>query len=127
MNFPYDSGYFPPAPILEIHLAAPESAFSIGPLRAFVDSGADVSIIPTHLIEPLGLQVDNRKYLKNAWGERRLVDVYLLDVGVGTEKFPLAEIIADDRGEQTILGRNILNKLALMLDGPRLMLELHAR
>ncbi len=124
MKFPYDTTYFPPAPTIEIRLAAPEASFPVGPLRAFVDSGADVSIVPIHFIDPLGLQVDNRKFLRSAWGERRQVDVYLLDVIIGNMKFPLIEIIADEHGDQAILGRNILNKLAILLDGPHSILEL---
>jgi len=124
MKFSYDSSFFPPAPILEIRLGAPETFLQVGPLPALVDSGADMSIVPLRYIKPLGLQVDNRKFLRSAWGERRPVDVYLLDVGIGKITFPLVEIVADDRGDNLILGRNILNKLVMILDGPKTLLEL---
>jgi len=124
MKFPYDTGFFPPAPIIEIRLGIPEASLQIGPLTALVDSGADVSIVPLHYIKPLGLQVDNRKYLRSAWGERRQVDVYFLDMGIADIRFPLVEIIADELGNDVIIGRNVLNKLVMKLDGPKNLLEL---
>lgn len=124
MKFPYDSKYFPPAPVIEVRLGAPNSALSVGPFQALIDSGADATIVPIRMIESLGLQVDNRKFLVSPWGERRQVDVYLLDVQVGKTKFPVVEIVADDYGNEFILGRNVLNKLAVLLDGPNTELDL---
>ncbi len=126
MKFPYDASYLPPAPTIEIRLGAPEAMLPVGPLNALIDTGADVCIVPIRYIEPLGVQVDNRKFLKSAWGEHRPVDVYLLDLGIGEMRFPLVEIVADDQGDAVILGRNLLNKLDLRLDGPRTVLELLA-
>ena len=93
-------------------------------LSALVDTGADVTIVPTRFIEPLDLQADNRKILRSPWGERRPVNVYLLDVGIGAIRLPLMEIVADDRDNEVIMGRNVLNRLRLVLDGPRQLLEL---
>ncbi len=123
MKFPYDASYLPAAPSIEIRIGAPEEPLRIGPLAALVDTGADVSIVPIRHIERLGVQVDNRKFLRSAWGEHRPVDIYLLDLGIGEMRFPLVEIVADDQGDDVILGRNLLNKLDLRLDGPRTVLE----
>ena len=83
MIVPYDSGYVPSAPRLDIRVGVPDESFMEPPLKALVDTGADVTIVPARFIEPLGLQIDNRKALRSPWGERRLVNIYLLDVGVG--------------------------------------------
>jgi predicted aspartyl protease len=124
MKFSYDIDYFPPAPSVEIRLGVPDESFTVGPLRALVDTGADVSIVPLHYIEPLSVQVDNRKYLRSQWGEHRQVDTYLLDVGIGDMRLPVVEIIADEQGGEVILGRNVLNKLVMTLNGPEQMLEI---
>lgn len=124
MKFSYDIEYFPPAPRAEIRLGVPDESLVVGPLRALVDTGADVSIVPIHYIEPLNVQVDNRKHLRSQWGERRQVDTYLLDVGIGDMRLPVVEIIADEQGGEVILGRNILNKLVTTLNGPEQMLEI---
>jgi hypothetical protein len=71
MKFSYDANYYPPAPSIEVRLGAPDESLIIGPIQALIDTGADVSIVPLRYIEPLGLQVDNRKYLRSQWGEPR--------------------------------------------------------
>ncbi len=124
MKAPYDRSYVPPAPRLTVRLAVPDESFSETELSALVDTGADVTIMPARLIEPLDIQADNRKILRSPWGERRPVNVYLLDVGIGDIRLPLMEIVADDRGNEVILGRNVLNRLKMVLDGPRQLLEL---
>ncbi len=45
MKFPYDARYFPPAPSLEIRLRLPTEPLRLGPLSAFVDTGADICIL----------------------------------------------------------------------------------
>lgn len=124
MKFSYDTSYFPPAPSLEIKLAVPEEAFEVGPLTALVDTGADVTIVPIRHIDPLKIQVDNRKFLRSQWGERRVVDTYLLDVGLGNIRLPLVEVIADELGNEVIIGRNVLNKLVATLNGPAQSMEI---
>jgi predicted aspartyl protease len=124
MKFPYDLGYFPSAPSVEIQLGVLDEAFRVGPLRALVDTGADVTIVPQRSIRLLKVQVDDRKYLRTPWGERRVVDIHFLDMGIGDMRLPCVEIVADDLGDSVILGRNVLNKLVLMLDGPKQVLEI---
>jgi predicted aspartyl protease len=124
MRSAYDSRYLPPAPCVEFRLSAPEQAFSGATLRALVDTGADATIVPFRYIRPFGLQVDNRKYLRSQFGERVKVDVYLLDVGIADIRLPLMEIIADEIGNEILVGRNVLNRLMMVLDGPRQILEL---
>ena len=36
----------------------------------------------------------------------------------------MIEIVADEQGEEAILGRNVLNRLFMVLNGPKLMLEI---
>lgn len=124
MKAPYDTGYAPPAPCLDIRLGAPDESFVEQPLKALVDTGVDVTIVRARYIEPLGLQIDNRKTLRSSWGERRPVNVFLLDVGIGEIRIPLIEIVADDRGSEVILGRNVLNRLVVVLDGPKQTLQI---
>jgi len=48
----------------------------------------------------------------------------LLDVGIGGLRLPLVEVVADDRGNEVIVGRNVLNNLIVTLDGPKQVLEI---
>lgn len=125
-KYPYSRAYFPPAPGIEIRLAVPGEPFSVGPVWAFVDAGADATLVPSRYIDPLGLTPDDRKFLRSQWGERRRVDIYFLDLGIGDYRFPVIEIVSDDRGDELIIGRNVLNHLDLRLNGPKQTIQVSA-
>ena len=110
MKFSYNTNYYPPAPNLEIRLGLPDESLKVGPLPALVDTGADFTIVPVEIIEPLEVQIDDRKYL--------------LNVGVEDLRLPLVEIIADELGDEVILGRNVINKLIMILNGREQTLEI---
>jgi hypothetical protein len=52
------------------------------------------------------------------------VAIYSLDIGVGNLRMPSVEVVADERGTEVILGRNVLNRLIVTLDGPKRVLEI---
>jgi predicted aspartyl protease len=115
---PYDESYVPPAPALDILFAAPGEPFRVGPLPGLIDTGADTSIVPSRFLELLPVQIDSQRYLRGYGGIRRAVDIYVVDVGIGTQRLPGVEIVADDIETDVIIGRNILNRLRVTLDGP---------
>lgn len=57
-------------------------------------------------------------WLRSQWGERRMALVYVLDVHIGLLRQPAIRVVRDDRGKEVILGRDVLNKMRLLLDGP---------
>ncbi len=124
MKFPYNDDYFPSAPSAEIRLGLPQRSLSVGPLRALVDTGADACIVPRRYVRSLRPKVHDRKFLRSQWGERRPVDTYWLDVGIGDMRLPLIEIVADELADEVIVGRNFLNKLIMTLDGPKQELDI---
>ncbi len=110
--------------MIEVNLSLPYEAFRGGPLLAFVDTGADATIVPTRYLVQLDAPIDNHKYARSHWGERRMVDIYVLDIGIGDSRILSVEVIGDGRGEEIVLGRDVLNKLILTLNGPKQFLEL---
>ncbi|MBI5291200.1 MAG: hypothetical protein HY872_04910 [Chloroflexi bacterium] len=126
MISPYSTDYFPAAPTIEVNLSLPYEAFRNGPLLAFVDTGAGATIVPTRYLVELDAPIDNHKYARSQWGERRMVDIYVLDIGIGDSRILSVETIGDASGEEIVLGRDVLNKLILTLNGPKQFLELRA-
>lgn len=124
MKFPYDTTYRPPAPSVEVRFGIPADGSLIGPFKAFVDTGADSSMIPIQHIRQLGLKFETRKYLRSQWGESRRVNMYRVDLGIGNILLPAVEVVGDDRSDELIIGRNVLNKLILTLNGLRQTLEI---
>jgi len=125
MIFPYSRVYTPPAPTVEVTFEVFGEGKSTGLLSAFVDSGADATIVPYRYLQPLVLQVDNRKYLRSQWGERRVVDIYLLDVVIRDIRIPIVEVVSDRSGDELILGRNVLNYLRVVLNGLKQVTEIY--
>jgi gag-polyprotein putative aspartyl protease len=124
MKFPYDSHYFPPTPSVEIWLGTPGESLASGPHQALVDTGADISLVPLKHIKPLQTVPDDHRYLRSQWAERRRGAIYSLDVGIGNMRFPSVEVVADERSAEIILGRNVLNRLVVTLDGPNRVTEI---
>jgi predicted aspartyl protease len=118
VSTPYSASFVPPAAVLEIHLAAPGGAQAPAPLTALIDTGADTSLAPQSVLVALGAPSLFEAQLRAPWGELPAVVIYLTDVVIGSERFPGIEFAADESESEVILGRNLLNKLALFLDGP---------
>jgi predicted aspartyl protease len=118
MSHPYLDTYYPPMPALEIRLGYPEEALILGPLTAIVDTGADGTLIPQSLIDAIGAPFVDDVRVRSHWGEWRSMQLFTVDVGIGRFRLPAVEVVGDDQGKEIVLGRNVLNCLRLLLDGP---------
>jgi hypothetical protein len=49
--------------------------------------------------------------------------IYSVDIGIGLARLPAVEVVADDRSAEIVLGRNVLNKLVVTLNGPQRTIE----
>lgn len=119
----YDPGFSPPAPVADVTVAHPVTGVSSGVLRGKLDSGADVTVIPDRLVAQLGMTPKGRIWTRSYDGtySRRLVYYVRLIV----EGFDLTAVrcVAADRAN-VLLGRNVLNRFIIMLDGKNLTFEL---
>jgi predicted aspartyl protease len=85
---------------------------------AFVDTGADGTFVPAQDLARLNLERSDQTAVHPYFGAPRLADIYVIDLLVGTRRLPAVEVVADEEHDEAILGRNVLNKLILLLDGP---------
>ena len=118
MKVPYLDTYTPPIPILQVWIGYPEESLSLGPLEAIIDTGADASIFPRTLIDELGAPFVDDAWLSSQWGEWLAVKTFTIDIGLDHFRLPAVRVVADRDNEEIILGRNVLNRLQLRLDGP---------
>ena len=115
----YDSKSFdPPAPVAYVTLRHPATGASLSEVPMLMDTGADVSLLPREVIVQLDIEpVAGKVYeLQGFDGEIILAEAAQLGlIFLGrkfTGQFPL---INQSPG---IMGRNILNAISLLLDGP---------
>lgn len=78
----YDASVFPPAPRLEVRFVAQPHGAVFGPVAAFVDTGADATIVPLGIIRQLRAGVVTFKTVRGYTGGRRSVRTYLVDVEI---------------------------------------------
>jgi len=112
------------APVLrEITIKNPHVSNKNADLEALIDSGASRTVIPENLIEKLQLVpvrlIDVEGYKKG----KQEHSTYFVDVEFKGYSFPLTEVIAVNR-KNVLLGRDILNKTILVLDGKKLSYDI---
>lgn len=85
-----------------------------------IDSGSDVSLIPQTSIDELELEIDqNAGYeLQGFDGHSSLAQAVTLDV-IFAKKLIRGKYVVVNSG-MGILGRDVINHLAILLNGPRL-------
>ncbi len=118
MGQPYDASYPMPFPVLPVVLRQIDGSARTSPLSALVDSGADVTIAPKALLTTVGAEEIFSGYLRAHWGGRRPVTVVLVDLEVEGQLLPGIEVVGDEQGQDVLVGRNVLNKPIVLLDGP---------
>ena len=123
----------PPVPVLPIQISFPSQPPTSAVISALVDTGSDFSLIPLRYLLPIDAPEMRSAFVRGLFGERQLVTLYLVDIhleiGVlaGVEVIGVDDALYEFDGEEIILGRNILNKLYLLLDGPHLEVHLLER
>ncbi len=116
MSQPYLTSYSPAIPVIDVILRLPEGR-GLEPVKALIDTGADATIVPLSFIQQLGLKPVDIGFLRGPWGERRPIRLYVLDIQIEGSTLPGIEVAGDDSSRAMILGRSVLNKLILLLDG----------
>jgi len=116
----YDASHFdPPAPVAAVTLRDPHSGATVSDVQVLLDTGADVTLLPRMTVERLGVPLlANEQYeLMGFDGSRSFARVVMLDVLFLRRAFRGRYLLTEE--ERGILGRDILNHVMVLLDGPR--------
>jgi Retroviral aspartyl protease len=117
----YDSNLFdPPAPVARVTLRDPTSANTVSDIVMLIDSGADVTLVPQNSIDELRSVFDSQgSYeLQGFDGHRSVLQSVQLELIFLRKAFKGRFLIINS--EVGILGRDILNHVSFLLDGPSL-------
>jgi predicted aspartyl protease len=119
MRVPYDRGHDPPAPVLpaRLRLGGPDDWLQ---LAGFIDTGADVSLIPSDIAEE-HLPVSGSIRIRGITGDTLETLLYRAELRIADERYVT---VLPGFGSELIVGRDILNRLVVSLDGPALELAL---
>ncbi|TEU21797.1 MAG: hypothetical protein E3J21_01720 [Anaerolineales bacterium] len=121
--FPYDPDFSPPAPVLEITVHHPKTADLKTGVRAQLDPGSDISVLPESADHAIRLQHDGELEVEGYDGlvARALLCVVKLEVA--GEMLPPMSVVVMPRSH-AILGRDVLNHFTLTLSGKDLSFRL---
>ena len=115
-----EQDFDPPAPVAWVILRDPDSGASLGGVPMLIDTGADVTIVPRPSVAELGVPMisDSGWALEGFGGDQTSADVANLEMKWGKRTFRGLFLVVDQ--DWGILGRKILNKVKMTLDGPNL-------
>lgn len=117
----YDVELFdPPAPLARVVLRNPTTGAVWTDAPMLLDSGSDITLVPTAAVQQLGLTIvpDAQYELMGFDGSVSFATAVRLEMTFCRRSFRGQFLLVDQ--PWGILGRNVLNALTLLLDGPKL-------
>jgi len=115
----YDTRRQPPIPVLPVRVGAVAGLGSSAVL-SIVDTGADITVIPARLARDLGLAATGEIQVRGATGAAVRAPLYAATVHVVGCALTLPVV---GLGREAILGRDVLNRLTVVLRGPEAVLD----
>jgi predicted aspartyl protease len=124
VRYVYNQQVSPPAPFVHLSVRPPDLE---GPgiiVPAQLDTAADMSVIPGRLVEQLELVPLDSISALGFGGELMTLPTFLVELQVRDLTPVTVKVLASDEEPYALLGRDVLNRFTILLDGPNLALEL---
>lgn len=118
----YDTRSFdPPAPIAYVTIRHPQTKASYSNVPMLLDTGADATLIPRQVINYLNVPIvaNNEYELMGFDGTISVTPVVKLELVFCERTFRGQFLLIDETWG--ILGRNVLNVIPIIFNGPRLL------
>ena len=116
----FDRSFDPPASVLPVRIAGLTEDEPAVLLRMLVDTGADCTLIPARIASSLRLPMVDEIRVLGVGGKAIAAPVHAARVRLGALQ-ALARVVA--MGDEALLGRDLLNRLVLRIDGPAGVVE----
>ncbi|MBI5350134.1 MAG: hypothetical protein HZB77_12610, partial [Chloroflexi bacterium] len=85
---------------------------------------ADITMIPLNIIARVNAPSLQEGYLRSAWGNDSRITFFIVNLQIEQLRFSGVQVASNESIDEIILGRNVLNKLPLFLDGPKQQTEI---
>lgn len=125
MEYQYDAGYDPPAPVIPITIFRPFGSRRDGrQLICLVDSGADEVWLPENQLQALGCLKVDETLVEYADRRQSRMPLYFVGIQIGDVVRDALEVIGGELESGALIGRRILNRWIMTLDGPNLTMRI---
>jgi hypothetical protein len=123
-RYRYNQQVSPPAPFVHVTLSSRETGRQLVDLPAQLDSAADRTVIPGAVVEQLGLVPLDELPVSGFGGQVFLVPTFRLELQLRNFAPLVVEVLGHQEEPVILLGRDVMNKYRIVLDGPGLALEM---
>jgi predicted aspartyl protease len=118
MSYPFSPGA-PAFLVLPTTIFQLEGSVRTATMLAMLDTGSDGTLVPRRLLTTINADQLHSTRIHSHWGDTRTAIMFIVDIEIAGMRMPAVEVVADEHGSDVLLGRNVLNRLILLLDGPR--------
>jgi predicted aspartyl protease len=123
-RYRYNQQIVPPAPFVYVTIEQPVAGGLSLESPAQLDTAADASVIPLRLAEALGLEQLGELPAIGVDGRPATLATFLVRIGIRDYPARTAEVFASQHEPYVLLGRDLLNRFRIVLDGPNLLLDI---
>lgn len=116
-TFDYLHNYEPPKAVIELDVTLPGRSRPKVSTVMLVDSGADKTMIASDVLHAVNAKPIDRIRIRGMFGASRSTELYVVDLHIGSHHIHAAEVAALPAGEESIIGRDVLNHLIVTLNG----------
>ena len=125
VRYKYNRQLSPPAPCVYVSLGRPDDInLSIRDVPAQLDTAAYMTAVPMAVVEQLQLVQLDQTAVAGFGGHVSVAPIYLVNLAINDFPAGLVRVLADRDEPFVLLGRDILNRHRVLLDGPNLILEI---
>ena len=114
----------PPAPFVLVTLRSSVSSAEVKGVLAQIDTAADRSVVPSGVLDALGVQPIDTVTIAGVGGTREEMYVFAVAVHLGGTPGRVIGVVGHAGESWMLLGRDVLNGFRIVLDGPNLTLEI---
>ena len=123
-RYNYNRQVEPPAPFVHVKLKQPITGDSAVDVPAQLDTAADVTVLPRSVVDDLGLVQLGDALAEGYGGQVVSNPTFLVEITIRLLPPEMSVVLASESEPHVLLGRDVLNRHRIILDGPRQTVEI---